>query len=103
MGQWGTRFDWKEGILDHMQERQIQSEYFEEGATQDRVARRFGTNKRALGHYLKRSRADWRPDPIQERAEKLQYECWLNEARQRIASLMEENESLRFSINNCGQ
>jgi regulator of replication initiation timing len=45
---------------------------------------------------LKRSGADWRPDPIQERDEKLQYECRLKEAQQPIASLMEQNESLRF-------
>jgi hypothetical protein len=43
MEQWGARFDWKKGVLDCMQVKQ--SEYFEEGATQDGVARSFGTNK----------------------------------------------------------
>jgi hypothetical protein len=50
-----------------------------------------------MGRCLARSNADWRPDLVHEHVKKIRYKNSLSEARENIASLMEDIESLRFA------
>ena len=97
MGLLDGSFDWARGNLSKKQVKSIQNEYLKPDATQDSVAEYFGTNKRAMGRCLARSNADWRPDLVHEHVKKIRYKNSLSEARENIASLMEDIESLRFA------
>jgi hypothetical protein len=95
-----SSFDWTKGILNKKGVKQVQSEYLRE-RRQDVVAKMFGTNKRAMGACLKRSSADWLPDPVHEREKKNKYKEARDQSLRDNASLRELNARLDQALCNA--
>jgi hypothetical protein len=97
----GPSFNWTTGVLGKKDVKRVQSEYLKDRATQDGVAKMFGTNKKVMGACLKRSGGDWLPDLVHEHVKKILYKAARDRAIRDNVSLSALNARLDQALRNA--